>query len=73
MKNFVVYIEEYLGMPKDVIGIHHGGNNLIEYEYQGKKMSFNYIIKNRHDYHRLSVLVDGIEKNPKFKSNLRSL
>lgn len=73
MKNFVVYIEEYLGMPKDVIGIHHGGNNLIEYEYQGKKMSFNYIIKSRHDYHRLSVLVDGIEKNPTFKSNLRSL
>ncbi|NOS92065.1 MAG: hypothetical protein HOP30_09095 [Cyclobacteriaceae bacterium] len=73
MKNLVIYIEDYLGKPKDVFGIHHGGNNLIEYEHHGNKVSFNYIIKRRDDYHRLGFLVDNIEKNPKFKSNLRAL
>lgn len=73
LSNLVIYINEYLGMKKEFFGIHHGGNNTIEFIRNGKLISFNYIIKNKQDYERLSQLVDRIEKNPAFARNLKKL
>ncbi len=73
LTNLVIYVDEYLGMPKEIYGIHHGGNNLIEFDRQGKSVSINYVIKNKQDFQRVSLLVDGIEKNPNLKKNLRKL
>lgn len=73
LTNLVIYVEEYLGMPKEFFGIHHGGNNKIEFDHKGRSVSINYVIKNKQDYDRVSRLVDGIEKNPLFKKNLLKL
>jgi len=73
LTNLVIYVDEYLGMPKEIYGIHHGGNNKIEFNHKGKSVSINYIIKNKQDYERVSLLVNGIEKNPSLKKNLRKL
>jgi hypothetical protein len=73
LSNLVIYVEEYLGMPKEFYGIHHGGNNKIEFERNGKFVSINYVIKNKQDYDRVSQLVDKIEKNPSLKDHLRRL
>jgi len=73
LTNLVIYVEEYLGMPKEFFGIHHGGNNLIEFNHKGMLVSINYIIKNKQDYDRVSKLVDRIEKDPNLKQNLRKL
>ncbi len=73
LTDLVIYVEEYLGKPREIFGIHHGGNNLIEFNRKGKSVSINYVIKNKQDYDRVSLLVDGIEKNPAFKKNLRKI
>jgi hypothetical protein len=73
LTNLVIYVEEYLGMPKEFFGIHHGGNNLIEFSHNGMSVSINYIIKNKQDYDRVSRLVDRVEKDPSLKKNLRKL
>lgn len=73
LTNLVIYVDEYLGMSKELFGIHHGGNNKIEFEHNGRLVSINYVIKNKQDYDRVSILVDGIEKNPDLKRNLRKL
>lgn len=73
LKNLVIYVDEYLGMPKEFYGIHHGGNNKIEFEHNNKAVSLNYVIKNKQDYDRVSKLVDRIEKNPALANNLRKL
>jgi hypothetical protein len=73
LTNLVIYVDEYLGMPKEIYGIHHGGNNKIEFNHNGRTVSINYVIKNKQDYDRVSRLVDGIEKNPSLKKNLRKL
>jgi hypothetical protein len=73
LTNLVIYVDEYLGMPKEIYGIHHGGNNKIEFDRNGKSVSINYVIKNKQDYDRVSRLVDRIEKNPSLKNNLRKL
>jgi len=73
LTNLVIYVDEYLGMPKEFYGIHHGGNNKIEFDREGKSISINYVIKNKQDFERVSRLVDGIEKNPSLKKNLRKL
>jgi hypothetical protein len=73
LSNLVIYVDEYLGMPKEFYGIHHGGNNKIEFERNGKLVSINYVIKNKQDYDRVSKLVDKIEKNPNLKNHLRKL
>jgi hypothetical protein len=73
LSNLVIYVDEYLGMPREIYGIHHGGNNKIEFDRNGKSVSINYVIKNKQDYQRVSLLVDGIEKNPSLKKNLRKL
>jgi hypothetical protein len=73
LTNLVIYIDEYLGMPKEFFGIHYGGNNKIEFDRNGKSVSINYVIKNKQDFQRVSQLVDRIEKNPDLKNNLRKL
>ena len=64
LTNLVIYVNEYLGMPKEFFGIHHGGNNKIQFERNGKSVSINYVIKNKADFERVGHLVDMIEKNP---------
>lgn len=73
LTNLVIYVEEYLGKPKEFFGIHHGGNNLIEFDRNGKSVKINYVIKNKQDFQRVSLLVDRIEKNPNLKKYLREL
>ncbi len=73
LKNLVIYVDEYLGMPKGVLGIHHGGNNKIEFEHNGRLVSINYVIKNRQDYNRVTRLVESIEKDPRLQKNLKKL
>jgi hypothetical protein len=73
LTNLVIYVDEYLGMPKELFGIHHGGNNKIEFNHNGRLVSINYVIKNKQDYDRVTRLVEGIEKNPRFEKNLRKL
>ncbi len=73
LTNLVIYVEEYLGMPREFFGIHHGGNNKIEFEHNGRFVSINYVIKNKQDYDKVSLLVDRIEKNPDLKKYLREL
>ena len=73
LTNLVIYVDEYLGMPREIYGIHHGGDNKIEFDRNGKSVSINYVIKNKQDFERVSQLVDRIEKNPSLKKNLRKL
>lgn len=73
LTNLVIYVDEYLGMPREFFGIHHGGNNKMEFEHNGKSVTINYVIKNKQDYERVSRLVDRIEKNPNLEKNLRKL
>lgn len=73
LTDLVIYVDEYLGMPKKIYGIHHGGNNKIEFNHNGRMISINYVIKNKQDYERVSRLVDKIEKDLSLKNNLRKL
>jgi hypothetical protein len=73
LTNLVIYVNEYLGMPREIFGIHHGGDNQIEFDRNGKSVSINYVIKNKQDFDRVNRLVAGIEKNPGLKNNLREL
>ena len=73
LTNLVIYVDEYLGKPKEIFGIHHGGNNKIEFNHKGRLVSINYVIKNKQDYDRVLRLVNGIEKNPSLKRNLKKL
>ncbi len=73
LTNLVIYVDEYLGMPKGIFGIHHGGNNKIEFNHNGQLVSFNYVIKNKQDYAKVSRLVDGIEKDQSLRKNLKKL
>jgi hypothetical protein len=73
LTNLVIYVDEYLGMPKEIFGIQHGGNNKIEFNHNGRIVSINYVIKNKQDYDRVSRLVDRVEKNPSLKKNLKKL
>lgn len=73
MKDLVIYVEEYLGKPKNLIGIHHGGGNAVEFIYQNSQVSFNFVIKNRQDFDRVSRLVARIENNPDLRLNLRKV
>lgn len=73
LNNLVIYVDEYLGMPREVFGIHHGGNNKIAFERNGKFVSINYVIKNKQDFQRVSRLVDEIENDPGLKKYLRKL
>lgn len=65
LSDLVIYVDEYAGKPKEFFGTHHGGNNEITFNHNGKNVSLNYIIKNKSDFHFVEKLVDGIEKNQK--------
>ena len=73
LTNLIIYVDEYLGMPREFYGIHHGGNNEIAFDHNGKSVSINYVIKNKQDFEKVKLLVDRIEKNPSLKKNLRKL
>ena len=73
MSNLVIYVDEYLGKQREFFGIHHGGNNKIEFEHRGKLVAINYVIKNKADFEREGNLVSRIENNPALKPNLREL
>ena len=73
LSDLVIYVDEYLGMPKEIFGIHHGGNNKIEFNHKGRLVSINYVIKNKQDYDRVLRLVNGIEKNPSLTRNFKKL
>ncbi len=60
LRNLVIYVNEYEGMPRDLLGIHHGGNNEISFNHYSKSYAFNYIIKNKQDFVNLETLVDTI-------------
>lgn len=61
LNDLVISVNEYEGMSRDFIGIHHGGNNKITYNYLGQKVSINYIIKTEYDFKRVLDLVKRIE------------
>lgn len=73
LTDLVIYVDEYLGMPKEIFGIHHGGNNKIEFNHKGRLVSINYVIKNKQDYDRVLRLVNGLEKNPSLTRYLKKL
>lgn len=73
LKDLVIYVDEYLGMPREYFGIHHGGNNKIEFNHNGRFVSINYVIKNKQDYDRVYQLVVSIENNPGLKNHLKKL
>lgn len=61
LKDLVIYVDEYAGMPRDLFGIHHGGNNEISFNHKGQPYNINYIIKNKADFHQVEKLVEQIE------------
>ena len=65
LKDLQIYVEEYAGMPREIFGVHHGGNNEITFLHKDKKYSVKYIIKNKSDFQRVEKLVDKIEKQQK--------
>ncbi|NOS54892.1 MAG: hypothetical protein HOP37_01390 [Cyclobacteriaceae bacterium] len=73
LTDLVIYVDEYLGMPKEIFGIHHGGNNKIEFNHKGRLVSINYVIKNKQDYDRVLRLVNGLEKNPSLMRYFKKL
>jgi hypothetical protein len=73
LKDLVIYVDEYLGMPREYFGIHHGGNNKIEFNHKGRLVSINYVIKNKQDYDRVYKLVVSIENNAGLKMHLKKL
>lgn len=73
MSNLVIYVDEYLGKQKEFFGIHHGGNNKIEFGHRGKLVAINYVIKNKADFDRVNRLVNKIENDPNLKENLQRL
>jgi hypothetical protein len=61
LSDLIIYVDEYTGMPKNLFGVHHGGNNEITFKHKGKPYSFNYIIKNKTDFLEVEKLVERIE------------
>ena len=50
LKDLVIYVDEYEGMPREIFGVHYGGNNEITFSHNGNKVSINYIIKSKSDF-----------------------
>ena len=61
LKELIIYVDEYEGMPKEYFGTYHGGNNEISFIHKEKKMSIYYFIKNKTDFRHVEKLVDIIE------------
>jgi hypothetical protein len=67
LDDLIIYVGEYLGKPREFIGVHHGGNNEITFKHKGRKFSFNYIIRNKSDFTQIENLVDKIENKQKLR------
>ena len=65
LQNLTIYVDEYLGMRRDLIGVHHGGNNEISFIHQGKPFKIFYIIKSEAEFKKIDKLVSKIEGNLK--------
>lgn len=63
LSDLVIYVDEYAGMPRELFGVHHGGNNEITFKHKGQPFNINYIIKNKSDFQKVQQLVNKIE-NP---------
>lgn len=61
LTDLMIYLEEYKGQPRDLLGVHHGGNNEITFKYKDQPMSFYYIINSKADFLKLEKLVEKIE------------
>jgi hypothetical protein len=61
LTDLTIYVDEYAGMPRELIGYHHGGNNEITFNHNGLNYSVNYIIKNQSDFKKVEKLVNRIE------------
>jgi len=61
LQDLVIYVDEYSGMSKSIIGNHHGGNNEITFRHQEKEVSINYLIKSKKDFEFVEALVEQIE------------
>ena len=62
LKDLVIYVDEYAGMRKNLVSLHHGGNNEIRFTHNGQPIQLFYIIKNRADLQRVELLVEKIER-----------
>lgn len=71
LKDLIIYVDEYTGMPKQPIGTYHGGNNEITFNHKGKSFSFNYWIKDKQDYRYVEKLVNLIESTTKPNLHLK--
>ncbi len=61
IENLTIFVEEYTGKPRELVGAHHGGNNEIRFNYKGTPFMWKYIIKNKEDYKYVENLVRIIE------------
>lgn len=62
LKDLIIYVDEYYGMPKQFFGQYHGGNNEIRFYHNGSLFSFNYWIKSKAEFEYVEKLVLEIEK-----------
>ncbi|UII20243.1 hypothetical protein [Fulvivirga ligni] len=63
LEDLVIYVEEYAGKPRDIFGVHHGGNNEVSFKHKGQSHSLKYIIKDKKDFKKVETLVDRIESD----------
>lgn len=63
LTDLVIYVDEYTGMPRQLFGSHHGGNNEITFIHNSNKYTFNYLIRNRKEYKDVERLVELIERS----------
>ena len=61
LQDLVIYVDEYKGMPREIFGVHHGGNNEIKFTHNKQPYKLHYIIKNKSDFKKVEKLVDRIE------------
>lgn len=62
LEGLTIYVDEYAGMPRELYGIHHGGNNEIRFKHKEQSYQLNYIINNKADFQRVEKLVETIEE-----------
>ena len=62
LQDLVIYVDEYAGMRREIVGVHHGGNNKIKFTHNGQLFNLNYVIKNKTDFIKVENLVEKIER-----------
>lgn len=65
LENLIIYVDEYTGMRREILGVHHGGNNEITFSYKGADYKIFYIIRNKSDFGLVEKLVGTIEQGQK--------